>query len=120
MHTLVHGADRPKGGSQAFEDAQTFALLLADYLEKHDTAEAVEHAITGLYKIRHRHVDELKAKGLSVKEPERPWSTLTTALVYVGLLVLVQMKNISGYLGVADPVRNWDSKREVAKYLGSS
>ena len=74
-----------QGGSQAFEDGQTLALLLSRALNQHEQSESIERAIQDLYIVRHQRVYDLKAKGLQMKEPERPWSMMTTLTVYAFL-----------------------------------
>ena len=106
-----------QGGNQAFEDGQALALLLAGYLERYDAAEAISRSIQGFYDVRHERVDAIKAKGLSMEEPERPWSLVTTLSMYTALLVMMWVKYIGSFFGNADPVLSWDGKEEVRKYL---
>lgn len=107
-----------QGGSQAFEDAQTLALLLAGFLERHSQQEAIEKTITGLFDVRAEHVYKLKAQGLAMKEPKRPWSVLTRAVVYAYFLFMTKAKYLTSFFGqTVYPAHVWDANAEVRKYL---
>lgn len=88
-----------QGGSQAFEDAQTLALLLAGSLKKYPHQQAIEKTIKGLFDIRARHVYRLKAQGLAMKEPKRPWSVVTKVCVYAFFFVMTKAKYLYSFFG---------------------
>ena len=106
-----------QGGSQAFEDGQTLAMLLGRTLKQSNQSDAIEQAIQGLFDIRNQHVYELKAKGLKMKEPERPWSMLTTLAVYGFFFVMTKIKMVMRLFGQADPVLEWDATVAVDAYI---
>ncbi|KAK5168860.1 uncharacterized protein LTR77_006169 [Saxophila tyrrhenica] len=109
-----------QGGSQAFEDGQSLALLLAGFLEKHNTSEGIEEAIKAFYDLRHGRVDKMKADGLEMeRQPKRPWGWATTLMMYAGLSAMVQVKYLSSFIWKGDPVVDWDAKEEVRKYLAA-
>ena len=107
-----------QGGSQALEDGQTLALLLASLIDNHPEDAAIQMSIQGLFDIRADHTYELKAKGLAIKEPHRPWSWSTTALVYAFYFGMTKAKWLSGLFGQpVYPAHLFDAKEEVAKYI---
>ena len=53
------------------------------------------------------------------KQPKRPWSLMTTLLMYAGLSAMVQVKWISSFIWKSDPVVDWDVKEEVQRYLAT-
>jgi 2-polyprenyl-6-methoxyphenol hydroxylase-like FAD-dependent oxidoreductase len=108
-----------QGGSQAFEDGQTLALLLGRALEHHPQTKCIERAIQDLYHIRHQRVYDLKAKGLQMKEPERPWSAMTTVTVYAFFFLMTKIKLIMRFFGQGDPVLEWDAHNAVNEYTKS-
>lgn len=109
-----------QGGSQAFEDGQTLALLLAEFIETYSKDVAIEKAIQGIFDIRSPHVYKIKADGLAMKEPERPWSRATTAMVYSFFFVTTKAKWLSSFFGqTVYPAHVWDAKEEVRKYLAA-
>ncbi|GAB7330801.1 hypothetical protein MBLNU13_g02345t2 [Cladosporium sp. NU13] len=108
------------GGSQALEDGQTLALLLAHLIQNHAQDKAIEMSIQGLFDIRAEHTAELKAKGLAIKEPQRPWSWTTTALVYAFYFGMTKAKWLSGLFGQpVYPAHLFDAKEEVARYVAA-
>lgn len=107
-----------QGGSQAFEDGQTLALLLAANVDLYPEGESIEKSIQGLFDIRSDHVYTIKAKGLAIKEPKRPWSWWTTALVYSFYFVMTKYKWLSSFFGQpVYPAHLFDAKHEVKKYI---
>lgn len=109
-----------QGGSQALEDGQTLALLLSSLIENRSQDEAIQISIQGLFDIRAEHTYELKAKGLAIKEPQRPWSWTTTALVYAFYFGMTKAKWLSGLFGQpVYPAHLFDAKKEVAKYIAA-
>lgn len=100
------------------EDGQTLALLLTHFVDNHAQEEAIRMSIQGLFDIRAEHTAELKAKGLAIKEPQRPWSWTTTALVYAFYFVMTKAKWLSGIFGQpVYPAHLFDAKEEVPKYI---
>ena len=80
--------------------------------------EAITMSIQGLFDIRAEHTAELKAKGLAIKEPQRPWTWTTTAMVYAFYFVMTKAKWLSGMFGQpVYPAHLFDAKEEVAKYI---
>jgi len=111
-----------QGGSQAFEDAQTLAMLLAGYLGRSKAddkgpVDAVEKTIRAFYDHRHPRLDAMKAKALAQKNPQRPWSWPVTIGLYVAISVMIRVKWIVGLFASRDWVLDWDVKEEVSKYL---
>lgn len=77
-------------------------------------------SIQGLFDIRAEHTAELKAKGLAIKEPQRPWSWTTTALVYAFCFGMTKAKWLSGLFGQpVYPAHLFDAKEEVARYVAA-
>ncbi|KAM0717143.1 hypothetical protein Q7P37_006995 [Cladosporium fusiforme] len=109
-----------QGGSQAFEDGLTLALLLAEFLQS-DEKEAVQKTIQGLFDTRSKHVYKIKADGLAMKEPERPWGWLTTTGIYAFFFAMTKVKWLASFFGqTVYPAHVWDAKEEVAKYVATS
>ena len=109
-----------QGGSQAFEDGFTLALLLSTSLEVRggDRDIAVHESIRGLYDIRAEHVYEIKRAGLAIKEPERPWGWVTTLAVYGFYFVMTKVKWLRGLFGEpVYPAHLFDARREVERYV---
>ena len=77
-------------------------------------------SIQGLFDIRAEHTAELKAKGLAIKEPQRPWSWTTTALVYAFYFGMTKAKWLSSLFGQpVYPAHLFDAKEEVARYVAA-
>lgn len=109
-----------QGGSQALEDGLTLGLLLAGFLERGTKEEAIEKAIQGLFDTRAKHVYKIKADGLAMKEPKRPWSWTTTGMVYAFFFVMTKLKWVSSFFGqTVYPAHVWDAKEEVVKYIAA-
>lgn len=106
-----------QGGSQAFEDAQTLALLLKGYLHRTDPPDAIEHTIRGLFDVRHERVYGIKAKGWKMKEPDRPWPLATTLAVYAFFFIMTRVEFILRFLGRADATLDWDAASTVESYM---
>ena len=109
-----------QGGSQAFEDGLTLALLLGRFLETRgrNQGAAVEESIRGLHGIRAEHVYEIKRAGLAIKEPTRPWSWGTTLAVYGFYFVMTKIKWLRGLFGEpVYPAHLFDAGREVDAYV---
>ena len=95
-------------------------MLLAHLVDDHSEDEAISLSVEGLFKIRANHVYELKAKGLAIKEPQRPWSWTTTALVYAFYFGMTKAKWLSSLFGQpVYPAHLFDAKEEVAKYMAA-
>ena len=87
-------------------------------MNNHSQDEAIQMSIQGLFDIRAEHTYELKAKGLAIKEPQRPWSWTTTALVYSFYFGMTKVKWLSGLFGQpVYPAHLFDAKEEVARYV---
>jgi hypothetical protein len=94
--------------------------LLSRYLERKNFAEAVEDSIQAFYDIRHERVDTMKANGLKMeKQPKRPWSFLTTVMMYAGLFLMVQLKYLGSFIWQRDPIVDWDAKEAVANHFSA-
>jgi flavin-dependent dehydrogenase len=109
-----------QGGSQAFEDGLTLALLLGRFLETRGRGQgaAVEESIRGLHGIRAEHVYEIKRAGLAIKEPTRPWSWGTTLAVYGFYFVMTKIKWLRGLFGEpVYPAHLFDARGEVERYV---
>lgn len=106
-----------QGASQAFEDGQTLALLLAGNIEKHvdNLAEAVSRSITGLYEIRHSRVYHMRAKAMAWKDPKIPMSWWQTLLLYAFLTLYVKVQYLMGFFDGGNV--DWDLKGHVKTYL---
>ena len=77
-------------------------------------------SIQGLFDIRAEHTAELKAKGLAIKEPQRPWSWTTTALVYAFYFGMTKAKWLSSLLRQpVYPAHLFNAKEEVARYVAA-
>lgn len=103
-----------QGSSQAFEDAQTLALLLASHTSKHDLGEAVERSITDYYQVRHSRVAAIRASAMAWKDPKMPMSTWQTYLLYIFVSVFAMVKNAMSYF---EKIDSWDAKVEVERHL---
>ncbi|OTA55464.1 hypothetical protein K449DRAFT_388136 [Hypoxylon sp. EC38] len=106
-----------QGASQAFEDGEALALLLAGYLEKgHDVDEAISRSILGLFEVRAGRVKKIKEEAMRWKDPKMPMSWLRTCGLYISLFILVRVKNIVNYFRRKETsnVRN-----AVSRYLAS-
>ena len=108
-----------QGASQAFEDAQALALLLAAASDEGDEDEkvveaAVERAIHALHEVRLPRVAALRAAALRWKEPKMPASRLQTWALYAALWVLIRVKNFTNLFRRHDAV---DVKEQVREYL---
>jgi hypothetical protein len=89
-------------------------------MNNHSQDEATQMSIQGLFDIRAGHTYELKAKGLAIKEPQRPWSWTTTALVYAFYIGMTKAKWLSGLFGQpVYPAHLFDAKKEVARYVAA-
>ncbi|KAI1400462.1 hypothetical protein F4819DRAFT_366183 [Hypoxylon fuscum] len=110
-----------QGASQAFEDGETLAMLLAGYLErKHSPDDAFSRSILGLFEVRAERVKSIKADALRWKDPKMPMSWLKTCGLYIALFVLVRLKNIpnffrrGGALSVQDAVSGYLARQGLA------
>jgi hypothetical protein len=89
-------------------------------MHNHSQDEAIQMSIHGLFDIRAEHTYELKTKGLAIKEPQRPWSWTTTALVYAFYFGMTKVKWLSGLFGQpVYPAHLFDVKKEVARYVAA-
>ncbi|OTA97860.1 hypothetical protein M434DRAFT_64787 [Hypoxylon sp. CO27-5] len=104
-----------QGASQAFEDGEALALLLAGYLEKgHDVDEAISRSILGLFEVRAGRVKRIKEEAMRWKDPKMPMSWLRTCGLYISLFILVRVKNIVNYFRRKEPSNVRDA---VSRYL---
>jgi 2-polyprenyl-6-methoxyphenol hydroxylase-like FAD-dependent oxidoreductase len=111
-----------QGGSQAFEDGLTLALLLEKFLGVRggDREGAIEESIRGLYAIRAEHVYAIKQAGLAIKEPARPWSWRTTLGVYGFYFVVTKAKWLAEWFGQSDtPAHLFNVRGEVERYVAA-
>jgi hypothetical protein len=87
-------------------------------MERRPRDEAIELSIQGLFDIRAQHAYDLKAKGLAIKEPQRPWSWTTTALVYAFYFGMTKIKWLSSVFGQpVYPAHLFDANEEVRRYV---
>ncbi|RYP06806.1 hypothetical protein DL765_009364 [Monosporascus sp. GIB2] len=107
-----------QGASQAFEDAEALALLLAGYLQKGDGPpdEAVSRSILGLFEVRAPRVRAIRADGLQWKQPKMPMSWLKTCGLYAALFLLIRWRNFMNLFKRRDA---WNAKEEVTKYINN-
>ncbi|XXG93809.1 hypothetical protein Hte_000058 [Hypoxylon texense] len=85
-----------QGASQAFEDGEALALLLAGYLEKeHSSDDAISQSILGLFEVRAERVNGIKADALRWKDPKMPMSRLQTFGLYIALFLLVRVRRLT-------------------------
>ncbi|KAI1477718.1 hypothetical protein F4774DRAFT_189538 [Daldinia eschscholtzii] len=104
-----------QGASQAFEDGEALALLLAGYLEKeHDPDDAISRSILGLFEVRAPRVNGIKADALRWKDPKMPMSWLKTMGLYISLFILVRVKKVLNLFARRDL---WNVRDAVSKYL---
>ncbi|KAI2619520.1 hypothetical protein GGS26DRAFT_327046 [Hypomontagnella submonticulosa] len=104
-----------QGASQAFEDGEALALLLASYLEKgHSPKEAISRSILGLFEVRADRVNGIKADALRWKDPKMPMSWWQTCGLYITLFILVRVRRITNLFSRRDA---WDVREAVSKYL---
>ncbi|KAI1465842.1 uncharacterized protein F4812DRAFT_461529 [Daldinia caldariorum] len=104
-----------QGASQAFEDGEALALLLAGYLEReHDAGDAISRSILGLFEVRAPRVNGIKADALRWKEPKMPMSWLRTAGLYISLFILVRVRRVLNIFTRRDL---WNVRDAVSKYL---
>jgi hypothetical protein len=111
-----------QGGSQAFEDGLTLALLLGAFLGVRggNRDVAVRESIRGLYDIRAEHVYAIKKAGLAIKEPVRPWGWGTTLAVYGFYSVMTKVKWLKGLFGESIyPAHLFDARGEVERYVAA-
>ena len=95
-------------------------MLLAGFIEKYAESEAIRKSIQGLHQIRSEHVYELKRKGLAIKEPKRPWSWMTTAMVYAFYFGMTKAKWLSSLFGQpVYPAHLFDASDQVKKYIAT-
>ena len=76
-----------QGSSQAFEDAQTLALLLAAHLERGETEDAVDCSIAALHELRAPRVYRMRSKALAQREPRMPMSRAMTLVMYAAIFL---------------------------------
>ena len=89
-------------------------------MDDHSEDEAIRMSIDGLFNIRANHVYELKAKGLAIKEPQRPWSWTTTSLVYAFYFGMMKVKWLSSLFGQPMyPAHLFDANEEVRRYTAA-
>lgn len=110
-----------QGGSQAFEDAQTLAMLLAGFMKRDGKAliDVVDKSISAFYEHRHPRVDAIRAKALAQKYPQRPWPWPVTIGFYVAISAVIRINWVMRLFAGKDWVLDWDVKEEVSKYLAS-
>lgn len=107
-----------QGASQAFEDAQSFALLLAGNVENHGSnnlAGAISRSISGFYEMRHARIYHMRAKAMAWKDPKIPMSWLQTMLLYVFLTLYVKVQYLMSFFDGGNV--NWDVKGNVKMFL---
>lgn len=103
-----------QGSSQALEDGQTLGLLLARYLDAHDTAIAVDKSISALYEIRSPRVYKIRAWAMAWKDPKTPMSIIQTLALYAFLFMFVRIRYVASLF---ESVDSWDAKVEVDEHL---
>lgn len=103
-----------QGASQAFEDAQTLALVLAAHTASQDVGEAVEKSITDYHQIRHLRVEKIRSVAMAWKDPKMPMPLWKTCLLYAFVFIFAWVRNLMSFLESTD---SWDAKVEVKKFL---
>lgn len=103
-----------QGSSQAFEDGQALALLLAERLEEPEINDAIARSIADFHELRRGRVESIRAKALAWKDPKIPMSWWQTYMLYAALFVFVRVRNLMSFF---ESVDDWNAKVEVDKYL---
>jgi len=103
-----------QGASQAFEDGQTLALLVAKRLQESDVGDAIDKSISDLYSVRYARVHNIGLKAMAWKDPKMPMPWWKTYMLYGFLFVFVKVMNL---LNSIQSIDSWDAKVEVEKYL---
>lgn len=103
-----------QGASQAFEDGQTLALLLARNIAKHSVSESVSRSIAGFYDVRHERVYKMRAWAVKWKDPEMPMPLWKTWMLYAFIFVFVKMRLI---MRSFESVDDWEARHAVERYL---
>lgn len=106
-----------QGVSQAFEDAHTLALLLAEHLKKAFTDQAILLTEKAVYDIRAPRVHAIQAKAMAIKEPQMPLSPIMLAFTYTMFFVITKLDWILTWVGGAD---SWKAEEAVKKYLNET
>lgn len=106
-----------QGSSQAFEDAQTLALLLAGSSKNHsnDLSTAISRSITSFYEIRHKRVYHMRAKAMAWKDPKMPMAWWQTVLLYAFLTVYVKVQYLLSFFDGGNV--SWDVEGNVKSFL---
>ncbi|KAI1142632.1 hypothetical protein F5Y05DRAFT_365542 [Hypoxylon sp. FL0543] len=104
-----------QGASQAFEDGEAFALLLAGYLSKgQNVDDAISQSILGLFNVRAERVKGIREEAMRWKDPKMPMSWLRTCGLYITLFLLVKVKNVMNYFHRTE---TWNVRDAVSSYL---
>lgn len=109
-----------QGVSQAFEDAHTLALLLAEYLRKEPVDRAVALTEKAVYEIRAPRVHSIQAKATAIKEPQMPLSPAMLAFTYTMFFVITKLDFLLTWLGGADTWKAQDAVKQFLSKTGSS
>ncbi|KAK5088916.1 hypothetical protein LTR05_003139 [Lithohypha guttulata] len=106
-----------QGSSQAFEDGQTLALLVAGYLERHDTTLAIDKSIASLYNLRHARIDTIRTKALAWADPDMPMPQWKLYALYAFIFIMVRVNNLTSHFHSID---KWDARVEVKKHFSGA
>lgn len=103
-----------QGASQALEDGQTLALLLAAYVKKCDHSEAVSRSVASFYNLRHERVYQMRAWALKWKDPKMPMPLWKTWMLYIFIFAFVKIRSVMARF---EHVDDWDARLAVQKHL---
>lgn len=109
-----------QGASQAFEDAQTLALLLDGHLARQrgstsiNEADAITKSIAAFYNVRHTRVYRIRSKAVAWKDPQMPMPWWKTYAMYFFIFLFVKVQYV---LNLFDDTRTWDAKGAVREYF---
>lgn len=106
-----------QGSSQAFEDAQTLALLLAGTVknEPDNLSTAISRSIAGFYELRHKRIYHMRAKAMAWKDPKMPMAWWQTLLLYAFLTLYVKVQYVLSFFDGGNV--NWDVRGIVKAFL---
>ena len=106
-----------QGVSQAFEDAHTLALLLAEHLKNEPIDHAVARTEKAIYDIRAPRVHSIQARAMAIKEPQMPLSSVMLAFTYTMFFVITKLDFMLTWLGGAD---TWKAEDAVKHFLAKT
>lgn len=106
-----------QGASQAFEDGQSLALLLAAYIEKFGAPEAISRSVASFYNLRYERVYKMRAWAVKWKDPKMPMPFWKTWMLYIFIFAFVKIRSI---VALFERVDDWDAKLVVQRHLANN